>query len=64
MKYVYGINTNIKFDHKICSKTRLIILMSRIDSGHYRATLLELSTFREVVIKEHHFIKFQKYKKL
>ena len=46
MKYVYGVNTTIKFDHKDIPKTRLINLMSKIGRDHCRTLFLEHITFR------------------
>ena len=46
MKYVCRFNTNVKFDYKYAPKTRLIILISRIEPGHCPATLLKYPTFR------------------
>ena len=47
MKYVYRVNTNVKFDDKIYSKNQVYNPdLKLINSGHYRAPLLERPTFR------------------
>lgn len=47
MKYVYRVNTNVKFDHKIYSKNQVYNPdLKLISSGHYRAPFLERPTFR------------------